>query len=72
MGDKKIAPEGTVNKALMCQKDPDGIGQAVHKGMPWLQIEGIVEEQMPNIIKIVIEADNIPNELADVDATQSE
>ena len=69
--DKKIAPEGTVNKALMCQKDPDGIGQAVHKGMPWLQIEGIVEEQMPNIIKIVIEADNIPNELADVDATQS-
>ena len=67
--DSKFAPSGRVSKGLMSEKDPHGIGTALSNGIPWLQIDGIVEISNPLVIRIILEADNIPNEVADRDNT---
>jgi hypothetical protein len=68
LDDPIFAPGGRVSKGLFKSRDPHGIAVALDKGIPWLQIDGIVETQNPIIIRIILESDNIPNEIADRDA----
>ena len=68
--DPVIAPNGYISLPVMMNRDPT-IAQAITNGMPWLQLHWQVEEMFPDVIRIIIEADNIPNAIAEKDSAST-
>ena len=69
-GDKEIAPEGTINRALIESRQPS-FAQTARNGAPFFQINGIVEVKRPQFISLLIETDNIPNAIAARDTSST-
>lgn len=63
-----IAPNGHVSKALLEENRP-AFAKAFSQGIPWLQLHWIVEQEFAGIIRLILNADNIPNAIAQQDNT---
>ena len=61
-----ISINGKVNKAMLLASDPNW-REAVDVGMPWLCIDPIFEEHYPQLVILIIEADNLSTQIAKQD-----
>ena len=62
-----FAPNGNISRAMFESHDPT-FGKTI-RDSTWFQISHIVEDRWPEIIRVIIEADNIPNSIAEKDTT---
>ncbi len=65
--DPDMSRDGKISKALLIDKDPEGFGVAFTEGFDSLEIHYEVEVHFPDIIRLIIEADNIPNSISKQD-----
>ena len=65
-----IAPQGYIKKAFL-ESRQSAFSATSRDGMVWFQIDPIVEEHKPAIIRIIIESDNVPNAIAQKDTSST-
>ena len=66
--DPEIAPTGAISRGLLEQRDAV-LAKTIRHGLDWLWIDPIVEEKIPALIRLIIEADNIPHAIAAKDTS---
>ncbi len=62
-----ISRNGRISKAILSQRDPNGMAVAFKDGLDCLQFRWEVEEAFPEVIRLVMEADNVPNSVSKQD-----
>ena len=64
--DPEVSHDGKLSMAKIRTLDP-AYGHATDEGMKWWSISCVVEEELPLILQIIAEADNVPHAIAKQD-----